>query len=73
MFVIELTYKVDLSEIDAHMAAHMTYPRKHYTAGTFVVSGRQIPRKDGVCFTTIWRTTAGVEDRSTCREFSMSR
>ena len=48
MFIIELTYKVDLSEIDAHMAAHMTYLRKHYAAGTFVVSGRHIPRKGGV-------------------------
>jgi uncharacterized protein YciI len=48
MFIIELTYKVDLSEIDAHMVAHMTYLRKHYAAGTFVVSGRQIPRKGGI-------------------------
>ncbi len=48
MFIIELTYKVDLSAIDAHMAAHMTFLRKHYAAGTFVVSGRQIPRTGGV-------------------------
>jgi uncharacterized protein YciI len=25
MFVIELTYKADLAEIDAHMAAHVVF------------------------------------------------
>ena len=48
MFIIELTYKVDLSEIDAHMSAHVRYLKKHYANGTFVVSGRKIPRDGGV-------------------------
>ena len=48
MFVIELIYKVDLAEIDRHMAAHMKYLKKHYAAGHFVVSGRKIPREGGV-------------------------
>ena len=48
MFVIELVYKVDLAQIDAHMKAHMAFLRKHYAAGTFVVSGRKIPRDGGI-------------------------
>ena len=48
MFVIELTYKADLSEIDAHMRAHMAFLKKHYAAGTFLVSGRKIPRDGGI-------------------------
>ena len=48
MFVIELIYKVDLAQIDAHMAAHMKFLRKHYANGTFLVSGRKIPRDGGI-------------------------
>jgi hypothetical protein len=38
MFVIELSYKVDLAEIDAHMAAHVRFLKKYYAAGNFLVS-----------------------------------
>ena len=48
MFVIELTYKVPLTEIDAHMKAHVAFLKKHYAAGQFLVSGRQIPRVGGI-------------------------
>jgi uncharacterized protein YciI len=48
MFVIELVYKVDLSEIDAHMRAHMKFLKKYYAAGNFLVSGRKVPRDGGI-------------------------
>jgi len=48
MFVIELIYKAALREIDAHMAAHVRFLKKHYAAGTFLVSGRKIPRDGGI-------------------------
>lgn len=48
MFVIELVYKVDLARIDAHMAAHVRFLKKHYAAGNFLVSGRKIPRDGGI-------------------------
>jgi uncharacterized protein YciI len=48
MFVIELTYKAPLAEIDASMTAHVRFLKKHYAAGTFVVSGRKIPRDGGI-------------------------
>jgi uncharacterized protein YciI len=48
MFLIELTYKVPLATIDAHMKAHVVFLNKHYTAGHFLVSGRKIPRDGGI-------------------------
>ncbi len=48
MFLIELTYTRDLTEIDAHMAAHVVFLKKHYAAGHFLVSGRKIPRDGGI-------------------------
>ncbi len=48
MFVIELIYKVDLKEIDAHMRAHMAFVNRQYAAGTFLISGRKIPRDGGI-------------------------
>ena len=48
MFVIELTYKAALAEIDAHMAAHVIFLKKHYASGNFLVSGRKIPRDGGI-------------------------
>jgi len=48
MFIIELLYKADLTQIDAHMKAHMAFLRKHYASGHFVMSGRKIPRDGGI-------------------------
>ena len=48
MFVIELIYKADLSEIDAAMTAHVRFLKKYYAAGNFLVSGRKIPRDGGI-------------------------
>ena len=48
MFLIELTYKADLAQIDARMAAHMRFLKKYYASGHFLVSGRKVPRDGGV-------------------------
>ncbi len=48
MFVIELIYKVPLEQIDAAMKAHMAWLRTHYAAGTFLASGRKVPRDGGI-------------------------
>lgn len=48
MFIIELTYTRPLADIDAAMTAHMRFVKKHYADGTFLVSGRKIPRDGGV-------------------------
>ena len=48
MFVIELIYKAPLSEIDAHMKAHLAFLNKYYASGNFLVSGRKVPRDGGI-------------------------
>jgi uncharacterized protein YciI len=48
MFVIELVYKAGLSEIDAHMRAHVAFLNKYYASGNFLASGRKIPRDGGI-------------------------
>ena len=48
MFVIELTYKAPLAEIDATMTAHVRFLNKYYAAGRFLVSGRKVPRDGGI-------------------------
>jgi uncharacterized protein YciI len=48
MFIIELVYKADLQEIDAHMSAHVRFLEKYYADGTFLASGRKIPRDGGI-------------------------
>ena len=48
MFVIELIYKAPLAKIDASMAAHVRFLKKHYAAGHFLASGRKIPRDGGI-------------------------
>ncbi len=48
MFVIKLIYKAPLEEIDAHMRAHVTFLKRYYASGHFLVSGRKIPRDGGI-------------------------
>ncbi|MGE0868346.1 MAG: YciI family protein [Kofleriaceae bacterium] len=60
MFIIELTYLAPLAQIDAAMKRHMAFLDAHYAAGTFVVSGRKIPR-DGGIIVAIGSDRAAVE------------
>lgn len=48
MFIIDLNYIVPLEELDAHMAAHVTYLKKYYKENVFIASGRKVPRTGGI-------------------------
>ncbi len=48
MFIVALTYKVDLSEVEKHIDAHIHYLEKYYDCGCFLASGRKVPRSGGV-------------------------
>ena len=48
MFIIELSYKAPLTQVDAQMKPHMAFLNKHYASGHFLVSGRKIPRDGGI-------------------------
>lgn len=48
MYVITLTYKKPLSEVDPHMESHVEWMRHQYERGHFLASGPRIPREGGV-------------------------
>ncbi|CZF81826.1 YciI-like protein [Grimontia celer] len=48
MFILSLTYKVELSEVDKHIDAHVSFLEKYYASGKFIASGRKVPRTGGV-------------------------
>lgn len=48
MFIVILTYKKPLSEVDKYLQAHRDYLAEHYAAGDFIASGPQNPRIGGV-------------------------
>lgn len=48
MFIVSLTYKTELSEVDKYIEAHVTFLEKYYAAGKFIASGRKVPRTGGV-------------------------
>lgn len=48
MFVVNLTYKVPLTEIDKLRDAHMVWVKAGYTDGIFIASGAKRPRTGGV-------------------------
>ncbi|MGY1495030.1 YciI family protein [Aeromonas dhakensis] len=48
MFVISLTYIVDMDEVERYLAAHIAYLEEQYVAGHFLASGRKVPRVGGI-------------------------
>lgn len=48
MFIVLLTYKKSLAEVDKHIQAHIAYLEKYYAQGKFIASGRKVPRTGGV-------------------------
>jgi len=48
MFIINITYKVPLEEVDHHLDAHIAFLNRQYEAGHFLASGRKVPRDGGI-------------------------
>ncbi|SFC89781.1 YciI family protein [Pseudoalteromonas denitrificans] len=48
MFIVSLTYKTQLSQVDNYINEHIIYLEKYYNLGKFLVSGRKIPRDGGI-------------------------
>lgn len=53
MFIISLTYKKALEEVDLHLASHVEYLKAQYLQGNFLASGRKIPRTGGVILSAL--------------------
>ncbi|WCB97049.1 hypothetical protein DSM104299_05820 [Baekduia alba] len=48
MFVLSLTYIVDLEEVDRVRDDHLAWISTQYEAGRFIASGPKVPRTGGV-------------------------
>lgn len=48
MFIISLTYIKPLEEVDALLEEHVAYLKEQYTLGSFLASGRKVPRTGGI-------------------------
>lgn len=48
MFIVSLTYKRPLAEVDSYLDVHVAYLKQEYDNGNFIASGRKIPRTGGI-------------------------
>jgi uncharacterized protein YciI len=48
MFIVSLTYKRPLEEVYRHLDAHVAYLKQEYANGSFIASGRKVPRTGGI-------------------------
>lgn len=48
MYVVSLTYKVPLEQVDAYIEGYIAWLKGAYGKGMFVASGRKIPCDGGV-------------------------
>ncbi|MBA8876699.1 YciI family protein [Phyllobacterium myrsinacearum] len=48
MYVVSLTYIAPLEQLDAAAVEHIAFLDRHYATGTFLASGRKVPRTGGV-------------------------
>ncbi|OJF13677.1 YciI family protein [Couchioplanes caeruleus] len=48
MFVVTLTYRTDLTQIDEALQDHVAWLDQQYADGVFIASGPRVPRVGGV-------------------------
>ena len=48
MFIISLTYKKPIEEVEKYITDHIAFLDKYYTEKKFIFSGRKNPRTGGV-------------------------
>lgn len=48
MFVVILTYKSPIEEVEQYLDEHIAFLDAQYDAGVFIASGRRVPRTGGI-------------------------
>ncbi len=48
MFVVSLSYKVELDKVREHLEPHLQFLDKYYALGKFIASGPKVPSTGGV-------------------------
>lgn len=52
MFIVSVTYQQPLEVVDSHLAAHLAFLDRYFSQGTFIASGRKVPRTGGIILAT---------------------
>ncbi len=52
MYIIELTYKKAMSEVEKHLEAHRAFLDVYYAKGVLLASGPKNPRDGGILLAT---------------------
>lgn len=53
MFIISLTYKTPLENVERYIPEHNLFLQKYYDSGVFITSGRKEPRTGGIIIADI--------------------
>lgn len=53
MYIINITYKIDLEVVEVYLQEHIKYLKNEYSKGNFIASGRKNPRTGGVILSKI--------------------
>ena len=53
MFIINLTYKTELGQIDQYLNEHVDFLNEQYALGNFLASGRKVPRTGGIILSNV--------------------
>lgn len=53
MFIIDLTYKVPLEQVDKFLHEHIEFLNEQYDQNNFIASGRKVPRTGGIILARI--------------------
>lgn len=48
MFIVKVTYKAPIAEVDKYLQAHRDFLDYHYKQGLLIASGPMIPRTGGI-------------------------
>ena len=48
MYIVNLNYIKEISEVEKHLEEHIKFLEKYYEMGKFICSGRKNPRMGGV-------------------------
>lgn len=53
MFIINLTYKVELEKVDQFLNEHIEFLNEQYELENFIASGRKVPRTGGIILSKV--------------------
>lgn len=53
MFLISLNYNCQLEEVDRYVDDHAAFLKEEYQKGSFILSGRKVPRTGGIILSNL--------------------